>query len=120
MARNMGADGKAVFRAVITITDRDTGKPEVKYEGPYTLAGAKGRVTFWENYLATYDDDGERTGSRASGHVEKAHSVWRPLDAEAPQPAEDPAADSGRRIPLDIPECPDTCPCHTTVVEPIQ
>ncbi|MBG7704855.1 hypothetical protein HCJ76_44040 [Streptomyces sp. MC1] len=95
MARNIGADGAAVYRAVITITDRKTGEEAVKYEGPYATPGAaQGRVSFWVNYLAEYDDEDRRTGSRATGVVERAHTVWLPAGAPAPQPA--PEADAIR------------------------
>ncbi|MEU9925083.1 hypothetical protein AB0H51_28010 [Streptomyces griseoluteus] len=112
MARNIGADGSAVYRAVITITDRKTGEESLKYEGPYSTPGAAhGRVSFWVNYLAEYDDYDRRTGSRATGVVERAHTVWLPAGAPAPQQA---PADPGRPIPLDIAECPGTCPCRRT------
>jgi hypothetical protein len=78
MARSIGmAAGAQVFRAVIEITGRD-GTKQTRYEGPYGAIGAaRGRVSFWTNHLAEYDDDGEPTGeSRASGHVEIGTVTW--------------------------------------------
>ncbi len=73
MARNIGADGRDVFRAVITFGDSTT----PRYEGPYTTPGAaRGRVSFWQNYLA-------RCGGSATGHVEQAHTVWAPAGEQA-------------------------------------
>ncbi|MGW3166956.1 hypothetical protein ACWC9Q_29680 [Streptomyces sp. NPDC001142] len=73
MARNIGADGRTVYRAVITFRDqcRDA-KPSTRYEGPYdNIAAARARVTFWRNYWAAYED-----GSSATGYVEKATTTW--------------------------------------------
>lgn len=107
MARNIGADGSDVYRAVIAFTG-SKGDQWTEHEGPYAkLGAARARVTFWSNYMA-------RSGGSATGHVEQAHTVWTQVAGkELP-------ADTGRPIPLDIDECPDTCPCRTTVVEPIQ
>ncbi|MFF0894721.1 hypothetical protein [Streptomyces sp. NPDC003278] len=80
MARNIGADGRRVYRAVIVQTDqRRDGKSGTRYEGPYDSPGAaRARVTFWRNYWDAYDD-----GSSATGHIEQAHTVWTPVDSEA-------------------------------------
>lgn len=85
MARNIGADGRDVFRAVVTSTSTD-GRSATWHEGPYgTVGAARARVSFWRNHLAEHDDDGEATGtSRAAGHVERALTVWRPIDDEQP------------------------------------
>ena len=67
MARNIGADGADVFRAVIDFGNY------IKYEGPYAKEGAaKARVTFWQNYLR----DSETGETRITGHVEKAVTTW--------------------------------------------
>jgi hypothetical protein len=86
MARDINADGGDVYRAAITITDHKTGDQKTYHEGPYATPGAaQGRVTFWTNYLAEHDDEtGERTGSRATGHVERAVTTWQRLDDEQP------------------------------------
>jgi hypothetical protein len=176
MARNIGADGRTVYRAVIEKTYAD-GRGYTAHEGPYTEPGpARARVTFWANRMARLD------GS-ATGRIEQAHTVWAPVGEDADplaivtaqayrtaagqitarqermeqeerdefgaldhetelqggavrdmaehlrklaaaiytDPTEEPApADTGRPIPLDIAKCPDSCPCRTTVVEPIQ
>ncbi|URC17969.1 hypothetical protein QEN62_gp47 [Streptomyces phage AxeJC] len=66
MARNIGADGRNVYRAVITLGDSNT----PRYEGPYgTVGTARARVAFWRNYLA-------RSGDTAEGHIEKATTTW--------------------------------------------
>jgi hypothetical protein len=96
MARNIGADGATVYRAVIRFEwpDRDAW---TKHEGPYDTAGqAKARVTFWTNYRAETDPDCTTTG-----HVEQAHTVWAPIGE---QPAPNPAA----RAFIDN---DDTCDC---------
>lgn len=76
MARNIGADGTDVFRAVIDCR-YPKGGTELKHEGPYgSIGAARGRVTFWENYL--HDDEDDQVG--ASGHVERAVTRWVPID----------------------------------------
>ncbi|OKI04949.1 hypothetical protein A6A06_09660 [Streptomyces sp. CB02923] len=77
MARSIGMAADAtVFRAVIT--KRYSSDTVTTYEGPYgSIADARARVTFWTNYLADRDEDGEPTGtSRASGHVERGAITW--------------------------------------------
>jgi hypothetical protein len=72
MARNIGADGRTVYRAVIEKTYAD-GRGHTAHEGPYTEPGpARARVTFWANRMARLD------GS-ATGRVEQAHTVWAPV-----------------------------------------
>ncbi|MFJ4703188.1 hypothetical protein ACIP5N_34065 [Streptomyces sp. NPDC088768] len=81
MARSIAMSANAkVYRAVVTITDRD-GTTSQRCEGPYDSPGAaRARVTFWTNYHADYDDEGLPTGtSRATGHVEEGTVTWRPL-----------------------------------------
>lgn len=79
MARSIGMAADAtVFRAVIKFTDRD-GTQRTEYEGPYGAIGAaRGRVSFWTNYLADRDEETlEPTGtSRAKGHVEQGSVTW--------------------------------------------
>jgi hypothetical protein len=72
MARNINADGGDVFRAVITSTP--PGKPSSTWhEGPYAKPGAaRARVSFWRNHLT----DDETGVSYATGHIEKATTVW--------------------------------------------
>ncbi|MFJ3173775.1 hypothetical protein ACIPJK_23750 [Streptomyces roseus] len=81
MARSIGMAADAtVFRAVITITNRD-GTESTKHEGPYgSIGAARARVTFWTNYLADYDDETcKPTGtSRARGYVEEGSVAWQP------------------------------------------
>jgi len=78
MARNIGADGSEVYRAVITKTLRN-GTKLTSHEGPYTTAGAaRARITFWANHFAKFDDD-----SSATGEVEQAHTVWTPVGDQA-------------------------------------
>lgn len=78
MARNIGADGSDVYRAVIVKTYAD-GRTYTAHEGPYTEPGpARARITFWRNRMAAYDD-----GSSAEGHVEQAHTVWAPVGEDA-------------------------------------
>jgi hypothetical protein len=85
MARNIGADGRTVYRAVITITDHD-GAQSTRYEGPYdSPAAARARVTFWRNHMP-------RWGGSATGRVEQAHTIWAPLDGKEQRPAERAAA----------------------------
>ncbi|MFB6846226.1 hypothetical protein ACFCXS_15375 [Streptomyces sp. NPDC056373] len=73
MARNIGADGRTVFRAVITFGNSTT----PRYEGPYSSAGgARARVSFWRNHLA-------RSEGSATGRVEQAHTVWTPVGEQA-------------------------------------
>lgn len=80
MARNIGADGSDVYRAVITTTDAATDKPFTWHEGPYAKPGAAAaRVTFWANYHR--DDEDGSTPTR--GHVEQAHTVWAPIGQTA-------------------------------------
>jgi hypothetical protein len=80
MARSIGMAADAtVFRAVITITDRD-GATSTKHEGPYgSIGAARARVSFWTNYLAVVDEETfEPTGeSRASGYVEEGAVTWK-------------------------------------------
>lgn len=85
MVRNIGADGRTVYRAVITFKDqRRDGKSGTRYEGPYDSVGAaRARVSFWRNRMAAYGD-----GSSAEGHVEQAHTIWAPLDGKEQRPAE--------------------------------
>ncbi|WP_326797464.1 hypothetical protein OG946_20255 [Streptomyces sp. NBC_01808] len=79
MARNIGADGRDVFRAVITSTGKD-GRPSTWHEGPYAKPGAaRARVSFWRNHLAD-------KGSTVTGHPERALTVWRPVDDAQPDP----------------------------------
>lgn len=81
MARNIGADGSTVYRAVIQCTSRK-GDTWTRHEGPYSKAGnARARVTFWSNYLG-------RTGGSATGRVEQAVTVWRPVGEQTAAPAE--------------------------------
>jgi hypothetical protein len=85
MARNIGADGSTVYRAVIEKTYAD-GRTYTAHEGPYTELGpARARVTFWRNRMAAYGD-----GRSATGHVEQAHTVWAPVgeDVDRAQAAE--------------------------------
>ncbi|CAL9529932.1 hypothetical protein [Streptomyces sp. enrichment culture] len=85
MARNIGADGRTVYRAVITSTSPNS-RPSTWYEGPYSKPGtARARIAFWRGYLA-------RSGSTAEGHVEQAHTIWAPLDGKEQRPAERAAA----------------------------
>ncbi|MFD3802621.1 hypothetical protein ACFWTC_03110 [Streptomyces sp. NPDC058619] len=81
MARSIGMAANAtVFRAVITITNRD-GTEDTKHEGPYgSIGAARARVSFWTNYLADRDHETcERTGtSRARGYVEEGAVTWQP------------------------------------------
>ncbi|MGP3684127.1 hypothetical protein ACTVZO_05335 [Streptomyces sp. IBSNAI002] len=81
MARSIGmAADASVFRAVITITDRD-GTETTKHEGPYgSIGAARARVTFWTNYLAELDEETFKpTGrSRACGYVEEGSVSWQP------------------------------------------
>ncbi|NUQ88153.1 MAG: hypothetical protein HOQ43_06785 [Glycomyces artemisiae] len=96
MARNIGADGRRVYRAVIVQTDqRRDGKSGTRYEGPYDSPGAaRARVTFWRNYWDAYDD-----GSSATGHIEQAHTVWTPVDGEQPAtPRPTPGPDEPRIV----------------------
>lgn len=78
MARSIGMSaGDTVFRAVIT-KKYPNREPFTDREGPYGARGAaQARVTFWVNYLAVHDDDGEPTGeSGASGYVEEGSVTW--------------------------------------------
>ncbi|WP_435245044.1 hypothetical protein [Streptomyces tendae] len=78
MARNIGmAPDAEVWRAVVTKTYPD-GATETVYDGPYDKAAtARGRVTFWSNWMAN------RHGGKAEGHVERAKPTWE----RAPEPA---------------------------------
>ncbi|MER0443076.1 hypothetical protein ABR738_00545 [Streptomyces sp. Edi4] len=78
MARNIGmAPDAQVWRAVVTKTFSD-GVTETVYEGPYDKAAkARGRVTFWRNWMT------DRHGGTAKGHIERAKPVWE----KAPDPA---------------------------------
>ncbi|MFJ8900013.1 hypothetical protein [Streptomyces sp. NPDC102370] len=85
MARNIGADGRTVYRAVITKT-YDNGRQWTSHEGPYTEPGpARARVSFWRNRM-------RRNGGTAEGHIEQAHTIWAPLDGKEQRPAERAAA----------------------------
>lgn len=76
MARNIGADGSTVYRAVIVKTYAD-GRTYTAHEGPYTEPGpARARVTFWHNRM-------QRNGGTAEGHIEQAHTVWTRVDEQA-------------------------------------
>ncbi|MGW3711366.1 hypothetical protein ACWDN6_14610 [Streptomyces albogriseolus] len=76
MARNIGADGSTVYRAVITKT-YDNGREWTSHEGPYTEPGpARARVSFWRNRM-------RRNGGTAEGHIEQAHTVWAPVGEDA-------------------------------------
>jgi hypothetical protein len=81
VARSIGmASDATVFRAVITITNRD-GTEATKHEGPYgSIGAARARVTFWTNYLAEHDEETFKpTGkSRARGYVEEGSVTWQP------------------------------------------
>lgn len=78
MARNIGADGSTVYRAVIQKT-YDDGRAWTAHEGPYTDPGpARARITFWRNRM-------RRNDGTATGHVEQAHTVWAPI-GEQPDP----------------------------------
>lgn len=83
MARSIGMAADAtVFRAVITKRYPGWG-PFTDYEGPYgSIGAARGRVSFWTNYLAVLDEDtGEPTGeSDASGYVEHGTVSWKRVD----------------------------------------
>lgn len=81
MARSISMEPDApVYRAVIVKRYPDR-EPSTAYEGPYaTPAAAQGRVTFWVNYLTDYDDEGQPTGSRASGHVEVGRTSWSRME----------------------------------------
>ena len=82
MARSIGmAKDATVYRAVITKQLRD-GETVTEYEGPYGgIGAARARVSFWTNYMADYDDEGERTGtSRAAGHVERGTVAWERVE----------------------------------------
>ncbi|MGW0134849.1 hypothetical protein [Streptomyces sp. NPDC003299] len=76
MARNIGADGSRVYRAVVEKT-YDDGRTWTTHEGPYTEPGpARARITFWANHM-------RRRGGNATGRVEQAHTVWAPLGEQA-------------------------------------
>ncbi|WP_053913674.1 hypothetical protein [Streptomyces sp. TP-A0875] len=80
MARNIGADGSTIYRAVIQKTYED-GRTWTAHEGPYTEPGpARARLTFWRNRMA-------RRGGTAHGHVEQAHTTWAPV-GEDPDPTD--------------------------------
>jgi hypothetical protein len=99
VARNIGADGRTVYRAVITFGD----SPTPRYEGPYGTAGtARARVSFWRSYLA-------RNGSSATGRVEQAHTLWTPV-GEAVDPIAAARA-AGIREAADAIDNSDTCDC---------
>lgn len=76
MARSIGMTaGDAVFRAVLVLKYPGS-EPFTKYEGPYgEKAQAKGRVTFWKNYLGRYAP-GTEQDSYADGHVEQGSVTW--------------------------------------------
>ncbi|MEV1042960.1 hypothetical protein AB0J01_41330 [Streptomyces sp. NPDC050204] len=94
MARNIGMTPEAeVWRAVITKTFPD-GTTETVYAGPYGAAAqARGRVTFWRNYLAKYGK-----GAKADGHVERARPVWERAEDTVPR-RKAPAAGAEDREP---------------------
>ncbi|MEU3097192.1 hypothetical protein ABZ690_21020 [Streptomyces sp. NPDC006967] len=73
MARNIGADGRTVYRARIVRT-YDDDRTVTSHEGPYTEPGpARGRITLWRNRMAYQD------GPAVEGHVEQAHTIWTPM-----------------------------------------
>ncbi|MGW2497316.1 hypothetical protein ACWCV2_22805 [Streptomyces pseudogriseolus] len=75
MARNIGADGSTVYRAVI-VKSID-GREWTSHEGPYTEPGpARARVSFWRNRM-------RRNGGTAEGHIEQAHTVWTAVGEDA-------------------------------------
>ncbi|MFD8611057.1 hypothetical protein [Streptomyces sp. NPDC059631] len=77
MARNIGADGRTVYRARITRTRPDS-QPSTWHEGPYGSVGAaRARVSFWRNYLG-------RSGSEVTGEAEQAHTVWTAVGEQPP------------------------------------
>ncbi|MEV5086858.1 hypothetical protein AB0N18_02725 [Streptomyces griseoincarnatus] len=77
MARNIGADGRTVYRAVITKSI--DGREWTSHEGPYTEPGpARARVSFWRNRM-------RRNGGTAEGHIEQAHTVWTPAGEDEPE-----------------------------------
>ncbi|MGW6518565.1 hypothetical protein [Streptomyces sp. NPDC054962] len=102
MARNIGADGRTVYRAVITFTSR-TGSTWTEHEGPYPKPGsARGRVTFWARWM-------KRSGGTATGSIEQAHTVWAPIGEQA-----DPIAAArarGIREAADVIDNDDDCAC---------
>lgn len=104
MARNIGADGRTVYRAVIVKTYAD-GRTYTAHEGPYTEPGpARARVSFWRNRMAAYGD-----GRTAEGHIEQAHTVWARVGAQA-----DPIAAAraqGIREAADAIDSGDACGC---------
>ncbi|MEU1309466.1 hypothetical protein ABZ419_11305 [Streptomyces cinnamoneus] len=83
MARSIGMAADAtVFRAVITMQNRD-GETTTTYEGPYgSIGAARGRVSFWVNYLADRDPvTCQPTGtSRVSGYVERGTVAWQRVE----------------------------------------
>jgi hypothetical protein len=77
MARNIGADGRDVYRAVIRFEYPD-GDAWTKREGPYEKPGtARARVGFWRNRMAAHDSD-----TKTTGHVERA-TTWHRFDEQA-------------------------------------
>jgi hypothetical protein len=79
MPRNIGADGRDVYRAVIAFTG-SKGDQWTEHEGPYAkLGAARARVTFWSNHMAS-------NGGSATGRVEQAHTVWAPVDSDQAEP----------------------------------
>lgn len=64
-----------VFRAVIT-KKYPNSEAFVSYEGPYlTAAAARGRVTYWTNYLNERDENGVMS-TTTFGHVETGRVTW--------------------------------------------
>jgi hypothetical protein len=102
MPRNIGADGRTVYRAVIVKTYAD-GREYTAHEGPYTEPGpARARVSFWRNRM-------QRNGGTAEGHIEQAHTVWTPVGEDA-----DPIAAAraqGIREAADAIDNDDDCEC---------
>ncbi|MFF9262016.1 hypothetical protein [Streptomyces longwoodensis] len=104
MARNIGADGRTVYRAVITKTYAD-GRTYTAHEGPYTEPGpARARVSFWRNRMAAYGD-----GRSATGHIEEAHTVWAPVGEQPPM--DQAARAAGIREAADAIDNDDYCGC---------
>ncbi|MEU3098539.1 hypothetical protein ABZ690_28235 [Streptomyces sp. NPDC006967] len=79
MARNIGADGRTVYRAAVTITDRTTRDTHTDYEGPYaTAAAAQARVTFWTNHLAELHPDIPAADLDTHNHRHHPHHQEQP------------------------------------------
>lgn len=107
MPRNIGADGRTVYRARITTTDAATGNPYTWHEGPYSKPGAAlARVTFWANYHR--EDDGT---TPTSGVVEQAHTVWTPVGQAPDAAVYAPAVAAGIREAASYIDNDDDCGC---------